>query len=224
MEEDHNQTELDFLFHNSPITCQEEPEFKLNIEFSNSHDKNEKLTETTKSSLLVEPSKKRHPKRFIYNDDYEIYYSNRKNRIMVRNYKTMKYHNIKLSSFILRYHVGLNQDINETRISKMVIEYFELQLMNGKLLCDFFINENDQQLWITIKTPWDEYLYDITTHFLVLCCNQGEYEWYSLFDCDYIDYYIDYQVASNITQYSIFIDWIHLCLKRIFLISRDTTN
>jgi hypothetical protein len=143
---------------------------------------------------------------------------------MVRNYKTMKYHNIKLSSFILRYHVGLNQDINETRISKMVIEYFELQLINGKLLCDFFINENDQQLWITIKTPFDEYLYDITTHFLVLCCNQGEYEWYSLFDCNYIDYYIDYQVASNITQYSIFIDWIHLCLKRIFLIFRDTTN
>ena len=144
---------------------------------------------------------------------------------MVRNYKTMKYHNIKLSSFILRYHVGLNQDnTHETRISKMVIEYFEFEITNGRFLCDFFINENDGKLWITIKSPFNEYLYDITTHFLVLCCNQGEYEWYSLFDCDYVNYFINYQVAYNRTQYTILIDWIHETLKRMFLISRDTTN
>jgi hypothetical protein len=228
--ENPNQTELDFLFQNSPINYIREPEFKLNIEFSNV-DKKENESQiataikTAQTILFVEEPKKIYPKRFIYNDYYEIYYSNRKNRIMVRNYKTMKYHNIKLSSFILRYHVGLNQDnTHETRISKMVIKYFELQLTKGRILCDFFINENDGQLWITIKTPFNEYLYDITTHFLVFCCNQGEYEWYSLFDCDYVDYFIDYQVASNRAQFTILIDWIHETLKHIFLTFRDTTN
>lgn len=228
--EDTNQTELDFLFQNSPQNCIEEPDFQLNIEFSNSDKKenqsqNATATATSQTSHVVEAPKKRYPKRLNYNDDYEIYYSNRKNRIMVKNYKIMKYHNIKLSSFILRYHVGLNQDnIRETRVSKMVIEYFELQLINGRFLCDFFINENDGQLWITIKSPFNEYLYDITTHFLVLCCNEGEYEWYSLFDGDYIDYFIDYQVASNSAQYTILIGWIHETLKQIYLIFRDTTN
>jgi hypothetical protein len=218
------QTELDFLFQNSPTNCIEEPEF----EYSNV-DKKEKqtkiMTETTQSSFLVEPVKKRHPKRFFYNDYYEIYYSNRKNRIMIRNYKTMKYHNIKLSSFLLRYHDGLKQDDTyETRTGKTIIEYFELQLKNGNFLCDFFINENDGQLWVRIKTCFAEYFYDITTHFLILCCNQREYEWYSLFDCDYIDYFIDYEVASNKAQYRILIDWIHYCLKHMYLISHDTTN
>jgi hypothetical protein len=76
--EDNNQTELqtelDFLFQNSPTNCIEEPEF----EFSNIN-KKENLTETTQTNSLVEPLKKRHPKRFFYNDDYEIYYLNRKN-------------------------------------------------------------------------------------------------------------------------------------------------
>jgi len=225
-----NQTELDYLFQNSPQNCMGEPEFLLHIEFGNGNKRenqsqNATVSATSQTSLLVEAPKKIHPKRFIYNDYYEIYYSNRKNKMMVRNYKTMKYHNLKLSSFILRYHVGLNQDnTHETRISKIVIEYFEFQLTNGRLLCDFFINEDDGQLWITIKTPFNEYLYDITTHFLVLCCNEGEYEWYSLFDCDYVDYFIDYQVASNCTQYKILIDWIHETLKHIFLTFRDTTN
>ena len=204
------QTELDFLFQNSPTNCIEEPEFELNIEFSNVNKKENRIeimTKTTQTNSLVEPVKKRHPKRFFYNDYYEIYYSNRKNRIMIRNYKTMKYH-----------------DTYETRTGKMIIEYFELQLKNGNFLCDFFINENDGQLWVRIKTCFAEYFYDITTHFLVLCCNQGEYEWYSLFDCDYIDYFIDYEVTSNKAQYRILIDWIHYCLKHMYLISHDTTN
>ena len=124
--EDNNQTELqtelDFLFQNSPTNCIEEPEFELNIEFNNVNKKENRIeimTETTQTNSLVEPVKKRHPKRFFYNDYYEIYYSNRKNRIMIRNYKTMKYHNIKLSSFILRYHDGLKQDDTyETRTGK----------------------------------------------------------------------------------------------------------
>ena len=83
---------------------------------------------------------------------------------------------------------------------KMIIEYFEFYLKTGNFLCDFFINEDDGQLWVVIKTPWTEYLYDITTHFLVLCCNE-EYEWFSLLDWNYIDYFIDHRVASNKTQY-----------------------
>ncbi len=201
-----------------------EPKFLLHIQFGNSN-QNATGSETSQTSPLIEVPKKIHPKRFNYNDDYEIYYSNRKNKMMVRNYKTMKYHNLKLSSFILRYHVGLNQDnTHETRISKMVIEYFEFQLINGRLLCDFFINEDDGQLWITIKTPFNEYLYDITTHFLVLCCNEGEYEWYSLLNCEYIDYSIDTVIASNKAQYSLLISWLHGCLKHMYLTSRDTTN
>jgi len=143
---------------------------------------------------------------------------------MVKNYKLGKYVNMKLSSFILRYHDGLNQDDTfETRTCKSLIEYLEFHLKTGNLLFDFFINEDDGRLWVVIKTPWTEYLYDITTHFLVLCCNE-EYEWFSLLDWNYIDYFIDHGVASNKTQYELLISWLHDCLKYMFLISRGTTN
>jgi len=215
--EDNNQTETEHDF-----LLMEEPELKGNIEFCSIVEE----TQPVELNHSIDQSKqKRYPKRFFYEDDYEIFYSNRKNRIMIKNYKVSKYHNIKLSSFILRYHNGLNQDnILEIRTCKMIIQYFEFHMKNGNFLCDFFINEDDSRLWIVIKTAWNEYFYDITTHFLVLCCNEGEYEWYSLLNCDYIDDLIDYEVASNKKNYELLISWIHCCLKHMFLISRDTTN
>lgn len=214
---DDNQTELNFMG---------EPELKLNIEFGSvieeTQQKDLKKVQTDDSK---EPeNKKRFPKRFFYNHDYEIYYSNRKNRMMIKNYKIGKYVNLKLSSFILRYYDGLKQDATlETRTCKEIIEYFEFQLKNGNFLCDFFVNEDDDRLWLVIKTGWSEYLYDITTHFLVLCCNE-EYEWFYLLDWEYTDYFIDCEVASNKIQYRLLISWLHDCLKFMYLISRGTTN
>jgi hypothetical protein len=104
-----------------------------------------------------------------------------------------------------------------------MIDYFELQLKNGNLSCNFFINEDDDRLWVVIKTDWTEYLYDITSHFLILCCDEENY-WFSLLDCEYINYYIDYTVASNKAQYEIFISFLHGCLKHLYFTSRDTTN
>lgn len=221
-----NQTELDFLF-NNPIDIEEEPELQLNIEFSSAIEEPnpEKVDKDEIGELKKQMKKKRFPKRFFYEDDYELFYSNRKNIIMIKNYKVCKYHNIKLSSFILRHHKGLAQDDTlEIRTCKMIVEYFEFQLKKGNLLCDFFVNEDDGRLWLVIKTAWTEYLYDITTHFLVPSCNEGKYEWYSLLNCEYIDYSIDYSIAYNKVQYDLLIAWLHGCLKHMFLISRDTTN
>jgi hypothetical protein len=224
---EYTQTELDFLF-NYPIDAMvEEPELQLNIEFSSAIEelKPEKVDKDEMNESKEQVKKKRFPKRFFYEDYYEIYYSNRKNIIMIKNYKVCKYHNIKLSSFILRCHGGLTQDDTlEIRTCKMIVEYFEFQLKKGNFLCDFFVNEDDGRLWLVIKTDWTEYLYDITTHFLVLCCNEGEYEWYSLLNCEYIDYSIDTVIASNKAQYSLLISWLHGCLKHMYLTSRDTTN
>lgn len=221
---EYNQTEFDFLFNNFPRHLIEEPIFKINMNFGIEETKQDESNQIQTDSSIKQIKKKRYPKRFFYCHDYEIYYSNRKNRIMIKNYKLGKYVNMKLSSFILRYHDGLNQDDTlETRTCKMIIEYFEFYLKTGNFLCDFFINEDDGQLWVVIKTPWTEYLYDITTHFLVLCCNE-EYEWFSLLDWNYIDYFIDHRVASNKTQYELLISWLHDCLKYMFLISRGTTN
>lgn len=220
-----NQTELDFLF-NHPIDMVEEPELQLNIEFSSAIEelKPENVDKDEMNESKEQVKKKRFPKRFFYEDDYELFYSNRKNMIMIKNYKVCKYHNIKLSSFILRCHGGLTQDDTlEIRTCKMIVEYFEFQLKKGNFLCDFFVNEDDGRLWLVIKTAWTEYLYDITTHFLVLCCNE-EYEWFSLLDWNYIDYFIDYEVALNKTQYELLISWIHDCLKFMFIISHGTTN
>ena len=226
-EPEYNQTQLDFLFNLGPINFMGEPDLTLNIQFGSVAEESDvveaNLSQTDSSVKPVK--KKRFPKRFFYGHDYEIFYSNKMNRIMIKNYKVGKYHNIKLSSFILRYHYGLKQDDTlETRTCKMIIDYFEFQLKNGNFLCDFFINEDDDQLWLVIKTPWTEYLYDITTHFLVLCCNE-EYEWFSLLDWDYItDYSINYEVSSNRTKYELLISWLHDCLRCMFIISRDTTN
>jgi len=220
--EDDNQTETEH-----DLLLMAEPELKLNTSFGSVVEETQPVESNQKeTNTSIDQSKqKRYPKRFFYEDDYEIFYSNRKNRIMIKNYKFSKYHNIKLSSFILRYHYGLNQDNTlETRICKMINEYFEFQMKKGNLLCDFFINEDDGRLWIVIKTAWNEYVYDITTHFLVLCCNEGDYEWYSLLNCDYIDDLIDYEVASNKKNYELLISWLHSSLKHMFLISRDTTN
>jgi len=220
--EDDNQieTELDLLLMG-------EPELKLNTAFGSVVEETQPVGSNQKeTNISIDQSKqKRYPKRFFYEDDYEIFYSNRKNRMMIKNYKFSKYHNIKLSSFILRYHYGLNQDNTlETRICKLINEYFEFQIKNGNFLCDFFINEDDGRLWIVIKTAWNEYVYDITTHFLILCCNEGEYEWYSLLNYDYIDDLINYEVASNKKNYELLISWLHGCLKHMFLIFHDTTN
>lgn len=220
--EDDNQTET-----NHDLLLMGEPELKLNTSFGSVVEETQPVesNQKEKNTSIDQSKQKRYPKRFFYEDDYEIYYSNRKNRMMIKNYKFNKYHNIKLSSFILRYHDGLNQDNTlETRTCKMIVEYFEFQLKKGNFLCDFFINEDDGRLWLVIKTVWTEYLYDITTHFLVLCCNEGEYEWYSLLNCEYIDYSINTEIASNKAQYSLLISWLHGCLKHMFLISRDTTN
>jgi len=221
-----NQTQLDFLFNNSSITFMGEPELQLNIQFCSQIEETQQ-TEVKKvqtNDSKAPENKKRLPKRFFYEHDYEIFYSNRKNRMMIKNYKLGKYINFKLSSFILRYHDGLKQDDTlEIRTCKPIIEYFEFQLKNGNFLCDFFVNEDDGRLWLVIKTAWTEYLYDITTHFLILCCNE-EYEWFYLLDWDYTEYFIDYGIASNKTHYGLLISWIHDCLKFMYLISRDTTN
>jgi hypothetical protein len=214
--EDYNQTET-----KHDLLLMGEPELKLNTAFGSVVEE----TQPVESNQKEKNSSKIYPKRFFYEDDYEIFYSNRKNRMMIKNYKFSKYHNIKLSSFILRYHYGLNQDNTlEIRICKMINEYFEFQMKNENFLCDFFINEDNGRLWIVIKTAWTEYLYDITTHFLVLCSNEGEYEWYSLLNCDYINDDINYEIASNKKNYELLIAWIHGCLKHIFVISHDTTN
>lgn len=221
-----NQTQLDFLFNNSSITFMGEPELKLNIQFGFGIEETQQIEDKKVQTDVSEESvrKKRFPKRFFYEHDYEIYYSNRKNRMMIKNYKLGKYINFKLSSFILRYHDGLKQDDTlETRTCKMIIEYFEFQLKNGNFLCDFFVNEDDGRLWLVIKTAWTEYLYDITTHFLVLCCNE-EYEWFYLLDWDYTEYLIDCGIASNKTQYELLISWLHDCLKFMYFISRGTIN
>lgn len=220
-----NQTELDFLF-NNPIHNVEEPELQLNIQFNSiiEEPKPEKVNKDKIDVSKEQVNKKRFPKRFFYENDYEFYYSNKENRIMIKNYKVTKYHNIKLSSFILRYYSELNQDNTlEIRTCKMIIEYFEFQLKKGNFLCDFFVNEDDGRLWVVIKTIWTEYLYDITTHFLILCCNEDR-EWYSLLNCEYINYSIDTEIASNKAQYSLLISWLHGCLKHMYLTFRDTTN
>ena len=221
--EEYNQTEFDFLFNRILV----EPELKLNIDFCSVVEETQRVeSNQAKTDCSVELVKQRKfPKRFFYEDNYEFYYSNKKNRIMIKNYNVRKYHNLRLTAFILRYHDGLKQDDTlELRTCKMIIEYFEYQLKHGNFLCDFFINEDDGRLWVVIKTAWTSYFYDITTHFLVPCCNEGKYEWYSLLNCEYIDCSIDYEIASNKAQYNLLIAWLHGCLKHMFLISRDTTN
>ena len=127
---------------------------------------------------------RKYQKRFWYLHDYEIYYSNQNNLMMIRNYKTMVCYQFKLSSFILRYHSFLKQnDTVKTSFSKMLEKHFDDNISSKNFWCNFFINEHDERLWISIKTSESDYLYDITTHFLVLCCDDGKYEWFSLICC-----------------------------------------
>lgn len=181
---------------------------------------NNELTENTGIKPPVK-NLKINSKRFWYLHDYEIYYSNRKNRIMIRNYNTLIYYEFNLSSFILRYHSFLKQDNTvETLFSKLLNKYFEKNITSGNFLCDFFINEDNERLWISIKTATSEYLYDITTHFLVLCCNDGIYEWFSLLDNKYVECY-DSIFASNKIQFKLLQSYIYQCMKSI---SHDTTD
>lgn len=168
---------------------------------------------------------RKYQKRFWYLHDYEIYYSNQKNLIMIRNYKTMVYYQFKLSSFILRYHSFLKQDYTvETSFSKILEKHLDDNISSKKIWCNFFINEHDERLWISIKTSESEYLYDITTHFLVLCCNDGKYEWFSLLENKYVECH-DSVFVSNKTQLELLQTWIHQSLVSIYTaISRGTTN
>ena len=94
MEGENIMTELDFIF-NNPIEF-DEPELKTN---ESSFICEEEVQQIEKSE-----NKQQFPKRFFYNDDYEIYYSNRKNKIMIRNYKIGKYRYIKYS---MRYTINI---------------------------------------------------------------------------------------------------------------------
>jgi len=168
---------------------------------------------------------KKFPKRFWYLDDYDIYYSNQKNLIMIRNYKTMIYYEFKLSSFILRYHYFLKQDDTvETSFSKMLEKHLDDNISSKKFWCNFFINEHDERLWISIRTSKSEYLYDITTHFLVLCCNDGKYEWFSLLENKYVECHNSVFVFNK-PRFELLQTWIHQSLVSIYTaISRDTTD
>ena len=168
---------------------------------------------------------RKYHKKIWYLDDYEIYYSNQKNRIMIRNYKTMICYEFKLSSFILRYHSFLKQDdTDETLFSKMLKKHLDDNIASKKFWCTFFINEHDERLWISIKTSESEYLYDITTHFLVLCCNDGKYEWFSLLDNKYVKCH-DAVFFFNKTEINLLQTWIHRSLVSIYTaISRGTTD
>lgn len=168
---------------------------------------------------------RKYQKRFWYLHDYEIYYSNQNNLMMIRNYKTMVCYQFKLSSFILRYHSFLKQnDTVKTSFSKMLEKHFDDNISSKNFWCNFFINEHDERLWISIKTSESDYLYDITTHFLVLCCDDGKYEWFSLLDNKYVECH-DAVFVSNKTQFDFLQTWIHQSLVSIYTaISRGTTD
>ena len=212
------ESELSYLFKNPPNYYEPVLPFDCNSSL--------KQTESIQIEMnsLVKPLKK-NPKRIWYFHDYEICWSNRKNRVMIKNYKTFIYYEFNLSSFILRCHPFLKQDDTvETLFSKTLNKYLETNITSGNYLCNFFINEDDERLWISIKTATSEYLYDITTHFLVLCCNDGKYEWFSLLDNKYVECY-DSVFASNKAQYILLQTWIYQSLRNIrTTISHDTTN
>lgn len=183
--------------------------------------------ESTRDIETKPPAKifRKYQKRFWYLHDYEIYYSNQKNLIMIRNYKTMVYYQFKLSSFILRYHYFLKQDDTvETSFSKMLEKHLDENISSKKLWCNFFINEHDERLWISIRTSESEYLYDITTHFIVLCCNDGKYEWFSLLENKYVECH-DSVFVFNKPHFELLQTWIHQSLVSIYTaISRGTTD
>lgn len=210
------------FFTNPPMF--EEPKLPFDINSLEFLRLQQKSMDKIETKLPVKLFRKYH-KRFWYLDDYEIYYSNQKNLIMIRNYKTMVYYQFKLSSFILRYHSFLKQeDTVETSFSKMLEKHFDDNIASKNFWCNFFINEHDERLWISIKTSESEYLYDITTHFLVLCYDDGKYEWFSLLNNKYVECH-DAVFVSNKTQFDFLQSWIHQSLVSIYTaISRGTTN
>jgi hypothetical protein len=171
------------------------------------------------------PTKKRIVKRFFYLDDYEINYSNGKDMIMVKNYQNRKFYEFSMSGFILRYHRHLQQDKNsQTLISNLLIESFSFAIQKGKIKCEFFINDHDDKLWLNINNGLTEYYYDISIHFLVMCCNDGKYEWFSLLHNEVVEYN-NTIFALNKIQFELLQSWIHVSLKNIYgIISHDTKD
>jgi hypothetical protein len=155
-------------------------------------------------------------KRFFYLHDYEINYSNGKDLIMIKNYETGQFYEFSLSGFILRYHSHLQQDKDiPTTMSNHMIEAFSLAIKKGKIKCDFSINNNDDNLWLSITNGITEYHYDISTHFLVMCCNDENYEWFSLLHNKVIEYH-DSKFALNKLPFELLQSWIYISLKVIF--------
>jgi hypothetical protein len=166
-------------------------------------------------------SKKRIVKRFFYLDDYEINYSNGRDRIMVKNYKTGQFYEFSLSGFILRYHSHLQQDKSITNVmSNNTIEAFSFAIQKGKIKCNFFINDDDDKLWLNINNGKTEYYYDISTHFLVMCCNDGKYEWFSLLDNKVVEYH-NTIFALNKISFQLLQTWVYISLKVIFHDTKD---
>ena len=160
-------------------------------------------------------------KSFFYLSDFEINYSNGKDKIMVKNYKSAQFYEFSLSGFILRYHNHLEQDKDiHTTMSISMIEAFSLAIKKGKIKCDFFVNDHDDKLWLTITNGISEYYYDVSTHFLVMCCNNGKYGWFSLLDNKVVEYH-DSKFALNKLPFELLQSWIYI---RLTLIFRDTKD
>lgn len=160
-------------------------------------------------------------KRFFYLDDFEINYSNGKDRIMVKNYQTGQFYEFSLSGFILRYHSNLQQDKTIPNIISIhIIEAFSFAIQKGKIKCDFFINDDDDKLWLNINYGITEYYYDISTHFLVMCCNDGKYEWFSLLHNKMVEYH-NTNFALNKSPFDSLQSWIYINLKLIFHDTKD---
>ena len=160
-------------------------------------------------------------KSFFFCGDFEINYSNGKDKVMVKNYKSMQFYEFSLSGFILRYHVNLQQDKDvPTIMSIRLIETFSHAIKKGIIKCVFFINNNDDKLWLNITNGTIEYYYDISTHFLVMCCNNGKYEWFSLLDNKVVKYH-DSIFALNKIPFELLQSWIYNCLKITFHDTKD---
>lgn len=161
-------------------------------------------------------------KRFFYLDDYEINYSNGKNRIMVKNYKTGQFFEFSLSEFILRYHSHLPQEKSyDISVSSKLLEALTYAIQKRKLKCDFFVN--DDKLWLNMNNQFTEYHYDITTHFLVLCCNNGIYEWFSLLHNKVVEYH-NAKFALNKIPFELLQSWIYISLKQLYRITSHDTK
>lgn len=168
-------------------------------------------------------TERRNVKKFFYLDNYEINYSNGKNRIMVKNYQTKQIYEFLLSEFILRYHSHLQQDKSyEINVSNKLLEALTYAIQKRKLKCDFFVD--DDKLWLNMNNQFNEYYYDITTHFLVMCYNNGNYEWFSLLDNKIVEYH-NAKFALNKISFELLQSWVYISIKQIFgITSHDTKD